>query len=56
MIKRPLEISREPADLAVHIQQLLLKRAGQIVGSIPCEEIGLVVVDHPQTTYTHAAL
>jgi CRISPR-associated protein Cas1 len=56
LIKRTLEISREPAHLAVRNQQLVLKRDGQIVGSIPCEDIGLVMVDHPQTTYTHAAL
>jgi CRISPR-associated protein Cas1 len=35
---------------------LVLKRNGQPVGSIPCEDLGVVVVDHPQTSYTHAAL
>jgi len=56
VIKRTLEISREPAHLAVRYDQLLLKREGQIVGSVPCEDIGVVVVDHPRTTYTHSAL
>lgn len=56
MIKRTLEISREPANLSVRDGQLVLKRHGQIVGSVPCEDIGVVLVDHPQTTYTHAAL
>lgn len=56
MIKRTLEISREPAHLAVRDEQLLLKRDGQTVGSVPCEDIGIILVDHPQTTYTHAAL
>ena len=56
MIKRTLEISREPAHLAVRYDQLLVKRDGEIVASTPCEDIGVVVVDHPQTTYTHAAL
>ena len=56
MIKRTIEISREPAHLAVRHKQLLLKRNGEVVGSIPCEDLGMVVVDHPQTTYTHAAL
>lgn len=56
MIKRTLEISREPAHLAVRDEQLLLKRDGETVGSIPCEDIGIVLVDHPQTTYTHGAL
>lgn len=56
MIKRTVEISREPAHLSVHLGQLVLKRNGQAVGSIPCEDLGVVVVDHPQTSYTHAAL
>ena len=56
MIKRTVEISREPAHLAVRNRQLLLKRDGAVVGSIPCEDIGVVLVDHPQTTYSHAAL
>lgn len=56
MIKRTLEISREPAHLAVSHCQLLLKREGAVVATIPCEDLGVVVVDHPQTTYTHSAL
>lgn len=54
--KRTLEISREPAHLSVRNEQLVLKRDGQTVGQVPCEDIGVVLVDHPQTTYTHAAL
>ena len=56
MIKRTLEISREPAHLATRLGQLLLKRDGEVAASIPCEDIGVVAVDHPQTTYTHGAL
>src|SRR5580658_36935 len=56
MIKRTIEISREPAHLTVRLDQLVLKRDGQTVGSIPCEDIGVVLVDNPGTTYTHAAL
>jgi len=56
VIKRTLEISREAAHLAVRNEQLLLKRDGQIVGQIPCEDLGMVVVDHPCTTYSHHAL
>jgi CRISPR-associated protein Cas1 len=56
VIKRTIEISREPAHLAVRLDQLLLKRDGDVVGSIPCEDIGLVLVDHPAATYSHAAL
>jgi CRISPR-associated protein Cas1 len=56
VIKRTLEISREPAHLSVRDEQLVLKRNGETVGQVPCEDIGVVLVDHPQTTYTHGAL
>ncbi|MBL9122084.1 MAG: type II CRISPR-associated endonuclease Cas1 [Planctomycetaceae bacterium] len=56
MIKRTVEISREPAHLALRNEQLVLQRAGEVIGQIPCEDLGVVVVDHPQTTYSHAAL
>ena len=56
MIKRTLEISREPAHLSVRNEQLLLKRDSEIIGQAPCEDLGVVVVDHPQTTYSHHAL
>ena len=56
MIKRTIEISREAAHLTVQLDQLVLKRDGQTIGSIPCEDIGMVMVDHAGTTYTHAAL
>jgi CRISP-associated protein Cas1 len=56
MSKRTIEISREPAYLSVKLDQLVLKRGEETVGSIPCEDIGVVLVDHPATTYSHAAL
>jgi CRISPR-associated protein Cas1 len=56
VIKRTIEISREPAHLTVQLDQLVLKRDGQVVGSIPCEDIGVILVDHAGTTYSHAAL
>ncbi len=56
MIKRTLEISREPAHLAVKYDQIQLRRGEEIAASFPCEDLGFVVVDHPQVTYSHAAL
>jgi CRISPR-associated protein Cas1 len=56
MIKRTIEISREPAYLSVRLNQLQIRREGNLVGSVPCEDIGVVIVDHPQTTYSHGAL
>jgi CRISPR-associated protein Cas1 len=56
MIKRTVEISREPAHLTVRLDQLILERDGRQVASIPCEDIGMLLVDHAGSTYTHAAL
>jgi CRISPR-associated protein Cas1 len=59
MIKRTIEISKEPIHLAVKLDQLLLQRHEAdptTAASIPCEDIGLVIVDHQQTTYSHQAL
>ncbi len=56
MIKRTIEISEEPASLSIHLDQLQIRRDGRVVGSIPCEDIGVVIVDQPQTTYSHTVL
>lgn len=67
MIKRTIEISREPAHLAVRNRQLLIlrkpdrperlpTRPENLSGTIPCEDIGVVMADSRATTYSHAAL
>ncbi len=69
MIKRTVEISREPMHLCVRDEQLLLMRLsagtprlqGQarsttLVASIPCEDLGVLMVDSRETTYSHHAL
>mgnify|MGYP001328662817 CR=1 FL=1 len=59
MIKRVIEISQEPLHLAVELDQLRLHRRppeSGVLASVPCEDIGLVIVDHAETTYSHAAL
>jgi CRISPR-associated protein Cas1 len=67
MIKRTVEISQEPFHLTVRDRQLLLlakerepKRLptapGNLRTSIPCEDVGVLLVDHGGCTYTHAAL
>jgi CRISPR-associated protein Cas1 len=56
MIKRTVEISREPAHLTVELDQLILERNGQQLGRIPCEDLGLLMVDHQGASYSHAAL
>lgn len=67
MIKRTIEISREPAHLAVRDQQLLVLRKihpperlpahpPNLAGSIPCEDIGVIMADARDASYSHAAL
>jgi len=56
MIKRIIEISTAPAYISVKDMQLVLKREGEVVGSVPIEDIGVLMVDHPGCTYSHAAL
>lgn len=59
MIKRTIEVSLEAVHLASKLKQLLLQRHEgdpRTATSIPCEDIGMLVVDQQQTTYSHAAL
>lgn len=67
MIKRTIEISREPTHLTVRDRQLLLLRKldppkalpanpPNLAATIPIEDIGVIVVDEQQTSYSHAAL
>jgi CRISP-associated protein Cas1 len=56
MIKRTVEISQQPAHLTVQLDQLLVQHNGETVGRIPCEDLGMLLVDQPGVTYTHAAL
>ncbi len=56
LIKRTIEISQDGAYLSIQNCQLQIRREDEVVGSVPCEDIGVVVVDHPKTTYTHAVL
>jgi len=56
MIKRIIEISSAPAYISVKNMQLVLKREGEEIRSIPIEDIGVLIVDHPGCTYSHAAL
>lgn len=59
---RTIEISREKAHLAVEHGQLLVMYDGQsrrdlpMRQRIPCEDLGVLIVDHDECTYTHRAL
>jgi CRISP-associated protein Cas1 len=56
MIKRTLDISDGPTYLSIADDQLVLKREGAEIGRVPCEDIGLLLVEHRATTYSHPAL
>ena len=54
MIKRIIEISQARTHLSIRYGQLIIKREGEQVSSIPCEDIGVLLVDHGGVTYTHS--
>lgn len=53
MIKRIVEISSARTHLSIKYGQLIIKDNGEQVSSIPCEDIGVLLVDHQGTSYTH---
>jgi CRISP-associated protein Cas1 len=54
VIKRTLDISQGPTFLHVEHDQLVIRRDQERIGQVPCEDIGVLLVDHYATTYTHA--
>jgi CRISPR-associated protein Cas1 len=54
VIKRLIEVSSGPAHLSVKHHQLIVSRPDQAPVQVPCEDIGILLVDHPAVTYTHA--
>lgn len=56
MIKAIVEISEKAAHLRVRRKQLEILDGAELQGTIPCEDLGVLIVDHPGVTYTHHAL
>lgn len=59
MIKKTVEISRQPVYLACRNQQLIVQPIDEpkdAARSIPCEDIGLLLIDEPRTSMTQGAL
>lgn len=54
MIKKIIEISQARRHLAVRLGQLIIKENGDELTTIPCEDIGILLIDHPAVTYTHS--
>jgi len=60
VIKRIVEISSRPLWVSVRDNQLRLsappEEGGEEVASIPCEDIGLLLIEHAQAMVSHSAL
>ncbi|MBC6429049.1 MAG: type II CRISPR-associated endonuclease Cas1 [Cellvibrionales bacterium] len=55
MIKRILDIS-EQAYIHLHQQQLQIEKQGKLVASIPVEDLGVLILQHPAIVVTQTAL
>ncbi len=56
MSKRIIEIGTEGCYLKLKHQQLIIERNGELVGSIPIEDMSALIIDHPQTLITQPVL
>lgn len=56
MINRILDFSEAPARLRVRVAQLVVHRDGQPDVSMPLADLAVVLVAHPQVTYSQAVL
>jgi CRISPR-associated protein Cas1 len=56
MIKRTIEISGYKTYFHMARDQLVVEREGAVVGEVPIEDIGLLVVDNPTASYSHACV
>jgi CRISPR-associated protein Cas1 len=56
MIKRTIEISGEGNHLSVSEGSLLVHKDDEIVGRVPLEDLGVLILDAPTTTYTHSVM
>jgi len=55
-VKRTIEISTPGVVVTRKQRQLSLELAGSILGSVPLEDLGVVVTDTPQLTFSSGAL
>ena len=55
MIKRTIYINN-PAYLHMGLAQLRIKQNDELAGTIPMEDIGVLILDNPQITISHSAI
>jgi len=53
MIKKIIEISQAKTHLAIRYGQLVIRQDSKET-NVPCEDIGVLLVDHSGVTYTHS--
>ena len=56
MIRRTIEISGEGNHLYISQGRFCIRRGRQVIAQIPAEDVGVLILDAPTTTYTHAVL
>lgn len=54
MIRKTVEIATPGTRLSIAHRQLVIERPNEATRTLPCEDVGVLIVDHPQVTYTHA--
>lgn len=54
MIRKTIEIATAGTRLSIAHRQLVIERPDEEKRTLPCEDIGVLIVDHPQTSYTHS--
>jgi CRISP-associated protein Cas1 len=54
MISKIIEISNAGTYLSVKLGQLVVRRKDEDSRQIPCEDVGVLLVDHSGVTYTHS--
>ena len=55
VIKRIIEVST-PARLSVKHAQLVIEREDSVPATVPIEDIGALILDHPAITHTQGVL
>ncbi len=55
MIKRTIEVSHQ-AYLKKQLGQLVIEQQGEMVGKMPFEDLGVLILTHPQITITQSVL
>ena len=55
MIKRTVDIS-QASYLYLKNRQLLIDQQGEMVGSVPVEDLGILILEHPAITLTQGVL